>query len=69
MSQSPQPKRSVPLAALSLIIGVAALVAFVLLNRMMAPPFPRFSVSPTAGLAFTNSAASQPTNSAPPTNK
>jgi hypothetical protein len=50
---------------LAFLIGLGALIAFVLLNRMMAPPFPKFNVSPTAGLYVTNSAA---TNS-PSTNK
>lgn len=49
---------------LAFLIGLGALIAFVLLNRMMAPPFPRFNVSPTAGLYVTNNAAaaSQSTN-------
>jgi hypothetical protein len=42
---------------LAFLIGLGALIAFVLLNRMMAPPFPKFNVSPTAGLYVTNSAA------------
>jgi len=50
---------------LAFLIGLGALIAFVLLNRMMAPPFPRFNVSPTAGLYVTNNApaGSQSTNS------
>jgi len=50
MSNLPAPKRRPGLAVLSLVIGLAALGAFIFLNRMMAPPFPRFSVSPMAGL-------------------
>jgi hypothetical protein len=50
------------LSVLALLIGIAAVIAFILLNRMMAPPFPRFNVSPTAGLYVTNNPA-QSTNS------
>jgi hypothetical protein len=65
MSIEPAPKRRPGLALLSLIIGLVALGSFIFLNRMMAPPFPRFNVSPTAGL--TNFVAAS-TNAATATN-
>jgi hypothetical protein len=60
-SSEPEPKRRPVLSALSFVIAIVALIAFIVLNRMMAPPFPRFSVSPTAGLTnytATNAASS-----------
>jgi hypothetical protein len=50
--------------ALSLIIGLAALAAFIFLNRMMAPPFPKFAVSPLEGLT---NAIRQAASNSPPT--
>ena len=41
MFNSPEPKYSKPLAAISLIIAVVALAAFVILSRKMAPPYPK----------------------------
>jgi hypothetical protein len=64
--QDSQPKRSTPLAALSLLIGIAALVGFFILNSMMAPPFPKFATNPSAGAT---NAASSTTNSGSMTNK
>jgi hypothetical protein len=41
MSNSPQPKYSKPLAAISLIIALLAFVAFIIVNRITAPPYPK----------------------------
>jgi hypothetical protein len=53
MSNSPEPKHSKPLATISLIIALVALAAFFILNRKMAPPFPKTQ----PGQAATNSAS------------
>jgi hypothetical protein len=68
MSDTSQPKRSTPLAALSLVIGIAALIGFFVLNRLMAPPFPKFATQPSG--SNTNSpAAVQLTNNGSATGK
>jgi hypothetical protein len=64
VSDSHPPKHSKPLAVISLLIGLAALIGFIVLNRLMAPPFPKFATKP----GQTNSAA-EPTNSSTSTNK
>lgn len=61
-SNSAEPKRKVGLSVLSLIIGIGAIAAFVFLNRMMAPPFPNFGVSPTAALSNALAQAKMKTN-------
>jgi hypothetical protein len=60
MADLPEPKRSAPVAAISLFIGIIAIAAFIILNRFMAPPFPNFPI-PNAGLLTNNPA--QNTNS------
>jgi hypothetical protein len=68
MRDASQSKRSAPLAALSFLIGIAALIAFIALNRMMAPPFPKFATYPSA--SHTNAPGTvQLTNNASATNK
>jgi hypothetical protein len=57
-----EPQRKVGLSVLSLVIGLCAIGAFVFLNRMMAPPFPNFGVSPTAALSNAIAQANMKTN-------
>ena len=44
-------------SALAFIIGVGALIAFILLNRKMAPPFPNFGTNSVQQAASTNAPA------------
>ena len=62
-NENPKPERRWA-PALAFLIGVGALVAFIVLNRMMAPPFPNFSRTNAAPESATSPVSNAPAQSA-----